>query len=326
MKCSMTPSIFSQFVTEIHKQSFAIINRYMSPVIEEFSKELLIGHTNMVPHIVATVKFDCVLENGVKSGKTGLRWYKDCKEVYMLTEEELKRYDRQIITRGFGVEGQEKLKKAKVFIAGSGGLGSPIAYYLAAAGIGTLRIIDNDKIELSNLNRQILHWEKDISRNKVDSAAEKLSQLNHNVKIEALVETIDESSISRLTEGFDVIVDAMDNLPTRFLLNKEAVERRIPFIHGAVRGFEGRVMTVIPGETACLRCIYRSNIPKEKFPVLGFTPGVIGCIQAAETVKFIVGMGDLLKNRMLVYDGLSMKFTELTVKKNPECEVCGQDI
>jgi len=241
----------------------------------------------------------------------------------MLTAEELKRYDRQIMIRGFGEEGQEKLKRAKVLIAGSGGLGSPVAIYLATAGVGTLRIVDHDSVELSNLNRQILHWDKDINRNKVDSAAEKLSKINQNVKIEAMMVTINEANVSQLVAGFDVIIDAMDNLPTRFLLNKAAIENHIVFIHGAVYGFEGRAMTVIPGETACLRCVYRGLIPQEKFPVIGVTPAVIGCIQAAEAIKYIVGIGKLLTNRLLLYDGLNMKFTELVVKKNPGCEHCG---
>jgi len=241
----------------------------------------------------------------------------------MLTKEEKERYDRQIMIRGFGEEGQEKLKKAKVVVAGGGGLGSPSSIYLAAAGVGTIRIVDHDKVELSNLNRQVLHWDRDLGRNKVDSAAEKLEQLNRGVKIEAIEETINEDNVSKLTAGFDVIVDAMDNLPTRYLLNKAAVEHRIPFIHGAVYGLEGRAMTIIPGETACLRCVYRGLIPQEKFPVIGVAPAVIGCIQATEVIKYITGIGKLLTNRLLVYDGLSMQFIELTVKRDPDCEHCG---
>ena len=241
----------------------------------------------------------------------------------MLTTEERERYDRQIMIRGIGEEGQEKLKQAKVVVAGSGGLGSPASIYLAAAGVGTIRMIDHDRVELSNLNRQILHWDKDIGRNKVDSAAEKLSQLNRSVKIEAVEETIDEVNISRLVAGFDLIVDAMDNLPTRYLLNKAAIDNQIPFIHGAVYGLEGRVMTIIPGKTACLRCVYRGLIPEEKFPVIGVTPAVIGCIQATEVIKYVAGIGKLLTNRLLVYDGLNMRFTELTVSRDPDCEHCG---
>jgi len=241
----------------------------------------------------------------------------------MLTTDERKRYDRQIMIRGLGEDGQEKLKRAKVIIAGSGGLGSAASTYLVAAGVGTIRIVDHDRVELSNLNRQVLHWDNDIGRNKVDSAAEKLSQLNQGVKIEAMDEMINEANISRLVAGFDLIVDAMDNLPTRFLLNKAAIENNIPFVHGAVYGFEGRAMTIIPGKTACLRCVYRGLIPEEKFPVIGITPAVIGCIQATEVIKYIAGIGKLLTNRLLVYNGLNMKFREFKVKKDLNCEHCG---
>lgn len=242
----------------------------------------------------------------------------------MLTNDELERYDRQIIMRGFGEAGQEKLKRAKVVVAGSGGLGSPASIYLAAAGVGTIRIIDHDEVELGNLNRQILHWDRDLGRNKVDSAAEKLSQLNPGVKIEPVAETINEDNISSLVTGFDAIVDAMDNFPTRYLLNRAAIENNIPFVHGAVYGLEGRAMTVIPGKTACLRCVYRGLPPEEKFPVIGVTPAIIGSIQATEVIKHIVGIGKLLVNRLLVYDGLNMKFTLLDVKRNPDCEHCGR--
>lgn len=145
--------------------------------------------------------------------------------------------------------------------------------YLAAAGVGTIRIVDFDKVELSNLNRQVLHWNEDIGSKKIDSAVAKLKKINPGVKIEAIAQTITEANISELTAGFDLIVDAMDNLPTRYLLNKTALAKDIPFFHGAVRGFEGRAMTIIPGKTACLYCIFRgATVPSEKFPVIGATP------------------------------------------------------
>ncbi|HJX35997.1 MAG TPA: HesA/MoeB/ThiF family protein [Dehalococcoidales bacterium] len=244
----------------------------------------------------------------------------------MLTPEEKQRYDRQMMVSGIGEAGQEKLKKAHVVIAGSGGLGSPIALYLTAAGVGTLRIIDNDKVELSNLNRQILHWGKDVGKTKTASAYDKLSKLNKNVIIETVHTTIDESNVSQLTEGFDVIVDAMDNLLTRFLLNKAAIEHHVPFVHGAVSGLEGRAMTVIPGKSACLKCIYHSLPPEAKFPVLGTTPAVIGAIEATEVIKYITGIGTLLTDRLLIYDGLNMKFTELKVIRNTNCEHCGDAV
>jgi adenylyltransferase/sulfurtransferase len=225
--------------------------------------------------------------------------------------------------QGIGVEGQEKLKRSRVLVAGAGGLGSPIAIYLAAAGVGTIRLIDHDQVTLSNLNRQILHWEEDIGRKKVDSAVIKLTRLNSGMTLEAMAETITEENVSQLIEGCDVIVDAMDNLPTRYVLNRCAVEKRIPFFHGAVNGFEGRAMTILPGKTACLRCMYRGPVPQEKFPVIGVAPAMIGIIQVTEVIKYLVGIGQLLTNRLLIYDGLELTFTELTVHKNPDCEHCG---
>ncbi|MBN2238647.1 MAG: HesA/MoeB/ThiF family protein [Dehalococcoidales bacterium] len=241
----------------------------------------------------------------------------------MLNENELARYDRQIIMRGFGEEGQEKLKNAKIFVAGCGGLGSPVLVYLAVAGIGTIRIVDEDTIDISNLNRQILHWDADVGRVKVESGSEKLRGMNGQIAIEPIRATIDETNAEELTAGFDLIVDAMDNLHTRFILNQAAIKHNIPFFHGAVQGLEGRVSTIIPGKTACLRCIYRGEIPKTKFPVIGTTPGVIGSIQATEVIKYLTGIGDLLEDRLLVYDGQSMKFMELKVKRDPECPHCG---
>ncbi len=241
----------------------------------------------------------------------------------MLTEKDLQRYDRQMMFRGFGREGQEKLKKAKVFLAGAGGLGSPAAYYLAAAGIGTIVIADNDVVDLSNLNRQILHWEENIGKLKVDSAAHKLRSFNSGIKVQAISDTIAESNVSRLVGDADIIVDAMDNLPARYLLNQTAQEKGIPFVHGAVNGFEGRVMTVLPGKTACLNCLYHgAEVPKSKFPVVGVTPGVIGCIEATEVIKYITGLGELLTDRLLNYDGLSMKFTEFKINRDPDCKHC----
>ena len=240
----------------------------------------------------------------------------------MLSPAEMERYNRQIMIRGLGEEGQEKLKKARVVVAGSGGLGAAASIYLVAAGIGTLRIIDHDSVELSNLNRQVLHWAADIGQRKVNSASEKLRKLNPEVAVEAVCEEITEANVAQLVSGFDLIVDAMDNLPTRYLLNKVALDERMPFFHGAVHGFEGRVMTIIPGKTACLRCVYRGFIPEERVPVIGVTPAIIGCIQVTEVVKYVVGIGRLLTGILLVYDGLNMKFTELRVTKDPGCEHC----
>ncbi len=241
----------------------------------------------------------------------------------MLTANEKERYDRQIMIGEIGQEGQERLKRSRVVIAGAGGLGSPISIYLAAAGIGMIRMIDHDQVALSNLNRQVLHWEEDIGRKKVESAITKLRKLNSVVRVEAIAETITEANVSRLVEGCHAIVDAMDNLPTRYILNRCAIEKKIPFFHGAVNGFEGRAMTILPGETACLRCTYRGPVPQEKFPVIGVAPAVIGAIQATEVIKYLLGIGNLLTNRLLIYDGLKIRFTEFTINRNPNCDHCG---
>lgn len=244
----------------------------------------------------------------------------------MLTSREQERYDRQIMIGEIGQEGQKKLMKSRVALAGAGGLGSPIALYLTAAGIGTIRIIDHDEVALSNLNRQILYWEEDIGKKKVDSAKKKLNHLNSTVKIETIGETITEENVSQLVEGCEVLVDAMDNLSTRYILNRCAIEKELPFFHGAVNGFEGRAMTILPGKTACLRCMYRGPVPQEKFPVIGVTPGIIGIIQATEVIKYLLGIGKLLTNRLLLYDGLKITFNEFTVSRNPNCDHCGSGV
>lgn len=239
----------------------------------------------------------------------------------MLTENELKRYERQI--RIFGADGQERLKNAKVFVAGAGGLGSAISIYLAAAGIGRIRIVDHEKIELSNLNRQILHCDEDIGREKAASAEEKLKKINPDVSLEAISETIEENNVLELVDDFDLIVDAMDNFHTRYLLNRTAIVKNIPFFHGAINGLYGQATTIIPGKTACLRCIFPEPPPSMTFPVVGATCGVIGCIQVTEIVKYIVKMGSSLENRLLLWDGLNAKIDEIKIERNPSCEDCG---
>jgi len=238
----------------------------------------------------------------------------------MLSKRELARYQRQILIPEWTKVGQEKLKKAKVLVAGAGGLGSAILTYLAVAGVGRIKIIDGDKVELSNLNRQVLHTDRDIGRDKVDSAKEKLELLNPDIKVEAIKELITENNVFDLVGDYP-IVDAMDNLPTRLLLNRVAVKKILPLFHGAVYGFEGRATTVIPGKTSCLKCLYQDVMPG-KIPVVGVTPAVIGCIQATEVIKYFLGIGELLTDRLLIYDGLSMRFSEVKLKKDPKCSEC----
>ena len=240
-----------------------------------------------------------------------------------LTNRDKIRYDRQMRITGFGIEGQRKLKNARVLVAGAGGLGCPIAIYLAVAGIGHIRIVDKETIELSNLNRQILHWDKDVNRLKTGSAEEKLRAINPDINVEALKTEITESTVPSLAKDADIIVDGMDNFLTRFILNKAAVELGVPFIHGSIYGLEGRATTVIPRKTPCLQCIFPEAPPREVFPVIGVTPALIAVVEATEVIKCITGIGRLLENRLLLYDGESLTFREIPVFKDPRCPTCG---
>jgi len=234
------------------------------------------------------------------------------------------RYDRQMRISGWGPSGQQRLGRAHLLIAGIGGLGSSTSVLLAAAGIGHLRIVDNDIVEQSNLNRQTVHWETDVGRAKARSAQVKLSALNPSIEVEALGARIDEDSVDDLLDGIDGILDGLDNFPARYLLNDRAFERGIPFFHGSVYGLEGRVTTLVPGRTPCLRCIYPSAPPPGIFPVAGPVPALVGSIQALEAIKFILGIGDLLAGRLLIFDGEDLTFSEIRVTRNPDCPVCGQ--
>ncbi|MDD1659584.1 MAG: HesA/MoeB/ThiF family protein [Methanomicrobiales archaeon] len=239
----------------------------------------------------------------------------------VLSPDEVRRYRRQMDL--IGKDGQERLKGARVTIAGSGGLGCPVATYLALAGVGWLRIIDQDVVDISNLNRQFLHRDMDLGRPKAESAGEKLREMNPHITIEAVQATIEEGSVSGLIGDTDLIIDAVDSYAARYLLNREAVRRGIPFIHGAIRGFDGQAMTVLPGKTACLRCVIPRAPPPETPPVVGATAGVIALVQATEALKFLLGTGNLLGNRLLLWEGLEARMTEVAVERNPRCPDCG---
>lgn len=241
----------------------------------------------------------------------------------MLDKKEILRYDRQMMINDFGEEGQEKLKKSRVLIAGVGGLGSAAAYYLTAAGVGSLRIVDRDQVDLSNLNRQILHWEPDLDRPKVESAKEKLSKLNSWTDLDIRQGEINEETLPRLMDGCDLVLDGLDNFPTRYLINQQILRQGIPFIYGGILGLMGMATMILPGQTPCLRCLFPQAPPPQKFPVLGTTPGIIGLIEANEAIKYLVGFGKLLTGRLLVYNGLDMRFSEVRIEPNPECAICG---
>ena len=239
-----------------------------------------------------------------------------------LSEYDRVRYRRQIMIPGFGEKAQLRLKRATALIAGLGGLGSPLALYLAAAGVGHLKLVDMDNVELSNLNRQILHWDEDVGKSKVNSASQKVQRVNPTTRVEGLNLTIDDKNVFELAKNCDVILDAMDNFAVRYLLNAAAIARRVPLIHGAVYGYEGRLASVVPGKTACLECIYPHAPPREVFPVLGTTPGVIALLQATEAIKLLTGTGVVLENEMLIYDGEFMNFDKVRVSRNPQCTSC----
>ncbi len=239
-----------------------------------------------------------------------------------LNDRELERYDRQI--RVFGEEGQEKLKDSRVAVVGVGGLGCPASFFLAAAGIGELLLVDYEGIELNNLNRQILHWEEDIGeKKKTESAQEKLQRLNSDIDVEVFDGKIIENNLDIL-EGVDVIVDALDNFETRYLLNEFAVEKGIPFVHAAVEGFHGQMTTIIPGQTPCLRCIFPQKPEKEEtFPIIGTTSGLFGIMLANEVIKLLTGKGELLKAELFIFDIGFNNVETVKIDKDTNCSVCG---
>lgn len=242
------------------------------------------------------------------------------------TQNELLRYTRQIMIPEIGQEGQQKIKKARVFVAGVGGLGSISTYYLTAAGVGHLTIVDKDTVDYSNLNRQIIHWTDDIGEGKTVSGSRKLGNLNPNVSIKAIQAEITPENCADLVGDCSIIVDAMDNMKGRRILNATAVKMGIPYIYGGVYQLDGLATVIIPGQSPCLECIFPSQETEtaSRPPgILGPAPGLIACIQSIETLKLILGFDDLLAGRLLCFCGWDMTFREFKVNKNPTCPVCG---
>ncbi len=240
----------------------------------------------------------------------------------MLSDAELKRYTRQMMMEGWGEEIQNKLKNSIVFIAGAGGLGSPVSIYLAVAGIGNLRICDFDSPDLSNLNRQILHNHHRIGINKALSAKQTLEELNPDINVTALTDKIMPDNVDEIVGNAELIMDCMDNFPTRYILNECALRKNIPLVHGSIWGMEGRLSFIQPRETPCLRCIFADSPPPGVFPVVGATPGVIGTLQAMEAVKYLTGIGTNLKGKLLVWNGKNPSFRTFKTYRNPECQSC----
>ncbi|RMF92946.1 MAG: molybdopterin-synthase adenylyltransferase MoeB [Candidatus Schekmanbacteria bacterium] len=247
------------------------------------------------------------------------------------TEEQIERYSRHIILPEVGGIGQKKMLNSKVLVVGAGGLGSPSIYYLAAAGIGTIGIIDSDVVELSNLQRQIIHSTPELGTHKVDSAAKTIKELNSDVKVIPFKERLTSNNIMDIIDGFDIVLDGTDNFPTRYLINDACYFKKIPNVHGSIFRFEGQATVFKPDDGPCYRCLYPEPPPPGAVPscqeagVLGVLPGIIGVIQAIEAIKLILGIGEPLIGRLLMYDALTMDFREVKIKKDPNCPLCGKE-
>ena len=247
------------------------------------------------------------------------------------TEERLERYSRHILLQDVGIEGQQKLFDAKVLIIGAGGLGSPIALYLAAAGVGTIGIADADVVDLSNLQRQVIHFTKDLGVPKVESAAEKMRAINPDVNVHTYHEFLLANNIRKIIKGYDFVIDGTDNFAAKFLINDACVLEKIPFSHGGILRFNGQTMSVVPGESACYRCVFHAPPPAGAVPtcsqagILGAVAGMLGTIQAVEALKFIIGNGELLTNTLLTFDAHTLDFRKIRFKRNLRCAVCGDN-
>ena len=248
-----------------------------------------------------------------------------------LSKQELNRYSRHLVLPEVGIGGQERIKQGKVLIVGAGGLGSPAALYLAAAGVGTIGIVDFDEVEENNLQRQIIHSTKEISTLKVDSAKNSINNLNPNVKVETYNVKLNSQNAMEIIKKYDVVIDASDNFPTRYLVNDACVLLSKPNIYGSIFRFEGHTSVFNYDDGPCYRCLFPNPPPRDAVPscteggVLGVLPGVIGTIQATEALKIIIEKGDTLSGRFLVYDALSMKFKEIKLSKNKNCPICGEN-
>lgn len=248
-----------------------------------------------------------------------------------LAIEDIERYSRQIILKEVGGVGQEKLLASSVLIVGAGGLGSPASMYLAAAGVGIIGLIDADAVDITNLQRQIVHFTSDIGAPKVESAAQKLTAINPSVKVRTYEERATAENILNIIQDYNFVIDGTDNFPTKFLINDACHFARVPFSHAGILRFDGQLFTVIPGETACYRCLFKEPPPPSAVPscsqagVLGGVAGVIGCLQATEAMKYLLGIGELLTNRMLIFDALRMSFREARFNRNPRCPLCGEN-
>lgn len=243
-------------------------------------------------------------------------------------EEELQRYSRHILLADVGVEGQEKIRQGRVLVVGAGGLGSPVALYLAAAGVGTIGIIDGDDVDLSNLGRQVIHFTGDVGRPKVQSAKEKIALINPHVEVVTYKDFLTADNAQAIIKDYDFVVDGTDNFPVKFLINDACVMAGKPYSHGGILRFEGQTFTYLPGH-ACYRCLFAAPPPPGSVPtcsqagVLGAIAGMLGTIQAAETLKFFTGVGELLTDKLLTFNAKTMDFRKIRVHRHDGCPICG---
>jgi sulfur-carrier protein adenylyltransferase/sulfurtransferase len=247
------------------------------------------------------------------------------------TEDQVRRYARHVILPGIGGDGQQRMMEAKVLVIGAGGLGSPAAMYLAAAGVGTLGLVDFDKVELSNLQRQLLHDTDDVGRPKVDSARDRLNDLNPNVEVVPHEALLTSENAFAILGGYDVVVDGTDNFPVRYLVNDATQMLGKPLVYGSIYQWEGQASVFLPGRDApCYRCLFPEPPPPGTVPscaeggVFGVLPGIIGSVQAVEAIKLVLGVGDPLVGKLLIYDALSNEFTTVKLRWDPDCPVCGK--
>ena len=245
------------------------------------------------------------------------------------SEDQISRYSRHILLPEVGGKGQKKIAKARIFVVGAGGLGSPVALYLAAAGVGTIGLIDSDVVDLSNLQRQVLHHTPDVSRPKVLSAKEKILAINPDVMVETYEDRLTSQNALELFQNYDVIIDGVDNFPAKFLINDACFFANKPLVHGGILRFDGRLFTIIPNQSACFRCIFKNPPPPGLVPscqeagIIGVVAGIIGTLQATEALKLVLGIGRPLTDRILDFDARTTQFREIRTKRNLNCQLCG---